>query len=356
MVKKKENNTSMLFGPLMLFLALSILFLVSPAASETKTIELKFGHIAPPFAYSVKHGLDPWAKKIEEATNGKAKVKIYHAQSLFKARDAISAIESGLADMGQFPIGYFSGRFNLITVIDLPFLFPVPTAEFYTKIVQGLYDTTPEIQKEFASMKLLVMTIGDPYYLYTRDRAVKKISDFKGLKLRVIGKYPSKAFQGLKSSTVMIPSPGLYGASAKGVIDGGLVFSTMLLDLKLYEVFNYYTDVPVYSSLAVIAMNLKKWNSLPQDIQQGIESVSGLEGGLFIARNGFDPGKAKILSAVKREKQKLERVAFDEDDLTRLKEKIAKPLWEEWVKDMEKKGLPGQMVFDKAVSLVEKYK
>ena len=33
-----------------------------------------------------------------------------------------------------------------------------------------------------------------------------------------------------------------------------------------------------------------------------------------------------------------------------------KPAWDEWVKQMEAKGLPGQKVLDEAVKLVEKYR
>jgi TRAP-type C4-dicarboxylate transport system substrate-binding protein len=325
-----------------------------PAASQSKPIELKFGHIAPPFAHGAKYGMEPWTKMLEKATHNKIKFTMYPAQSLFKARDAVTAVESGLADVGHFPIGYFTGRFNLIEVITLPFLLSNPTAETASKIIYDLYDEFPEMQKDFSKMKLLIISPGDAYFFGMKNKPIRNMNDLKGLKIRVIGKWPSIAMKSLGVNPVMIPMPGLYEATAKGVIDGGLIFNTMVVDLKIYEVLKYWTDAPIYSSIAIIAMNLDKWNSLPPDVRQTIDS-SERKAALNMARNGFDASKEKVAAAVKKTGKPWTRVELDPGEFQRMKEKIGRPVWDQWAKDMEKKGLPGKKVLERALELVKKY-
>ena len=338
--------------------SLSIISLVSSpgfAESQDNPIELRLAHIAPPMSHGVKFGYEPWAKSIEEATKGKVKVTIYPGGSLFKPREAISAVETGIADIVAFPLGYFAGRFNLTEVATLPMLVPSPSAEVYGRIAQELVETTPEMQREFSGMKLLFLHAGDPYFVVTGNNPVRTLDDLKGLKLRTIGKVPSAAVKKMGATPVMIPMPQLYDASAKGIIDGGLIFKTMILDLKLTEIFDYWLDVPMYCGFSAVAMNSDKWNSLPTDVQKAVMSVSGMKGAIFVSDHGFGVHVSDKLDAmVKKEGHKWERTEFEKEELLKLKNTVAKPIWEEWVNEMEKKGLPGQKVLDKALQLTEK--
>ena len=65
--------------------------------------------------------------------------------------------------------------------------------------------------------------------------------------------------------------------------------------------------------------------------------------------------KEDIDKAVKESNAQWERVELDKGELARWKESIGKPIWEEWVKEMEDKGLAGQKVLDAAVKIVEQY-
>ncbi|HPK87315.1 MAG TPA: hypothetical protein PK267_04760, partial [Atribacterota bacterium] len=44
-----------------------------------------------------------------------------------------------------------------------------------------------------------------------------------------------------------------------------------------------------------------------------------------------------------------------EDEVLRWKELAGKPVWDEWAKEMEEKGLAGKKILDKAIELYEKY-
>jgi TRAP-type C4-dicarboxylate transport system substrate-binding protein len=355
MKKNTILGSGLLVCSLLFLTVFSLTLLPVSEAAQQKPIELKMGLMGPPNAYSAKHGFDPWAKMVEEATHGKVKVNAYHAQSLFKVRDTLSAITSGLADITFVPVGYFAGRFDLIQVVSLPFLMPDMTAERASNLVQELYETTPAIQKEFYDMKVLYFNAPDSYIIATKKKPVRNMNDLKGLKLRSAGKWPSKMMKVFQVNPVMLPMPEIYEAASKGIIDGALTSFTIINEMNLHEVLNYWMDAPMWRAAGAMVMNLERWDSLPPDVRKDFESVIGFNGCGFIPSRAYDPAKGEVISAAKKGGQKWERIELDQGEYTKWKETIGRPMWQEWVKDMEKKGLPGQEVLDKALSLIKKY-
>ena len=52
----------------------------------------------------------------------------------------------------------------------------------------------------------------------------------------------------------------------------------------------------------------------------------------------------------------MSRLRVDPGEVEEWMEIGAKPVWEDWVAEMQAKGLPGQKVLDEALRLMEKYK
>ena len=354
---EKKSIIALCLGVLLILSFVAICSIPGPAsAASDKPIELKLGYFQPLHCPNTDNSVAPWAKMVEEATNGKVKIVHYPSQSLFKAPEAITAVESGIADIVNTPLGYFTGRFNLTEVMFLPFLLKSGSSRVNSGIVWRLFDTVPEVQKEYSSMKVLAICTTGPYFFGSVKKPIRNQNDLKGMKFRTIGKYPTKVVKSLGAIPVMVPLPSLYEAASKGVIDGGLIIPGMICDFKLHEVFEYWTDVTLWPSVVLTAMNLDKWNSLPPDVQQGIMSVSGLKGSQFLGGKGFGEGLAEDNEkAIRESNTKYERVELDKGVLQEWKEKIGKPIWKEWVAEMEKKGLAGQKVLDAALELVDKY-
>jgi TRAP-type C4-dicarboxylate transport system substrate-binding protein len=354
----EKNKVLISYLGIFLVLPLVVFFSIpSPvSAASQKPIELKFGYFMPLHCPNMDKSFHPWVKQIEEATHERVKIVHYPSESLFKTKEAITAVESGIADIVHTPLGYFTGRFNLTEVMFLPFLLKTPSSGVNSGIVWRLFETVPEVQKEYSTMKVLILNTTGPYFIASVKKPIRNADDLKGLKVRTVGKYPTKVMKELGATPVMVPVPDLYEAATKGVVDAALLLPGMIPDFRLHEVFNYWTDVTLWPSLTLTALNLKKWNSLPMDVQKGIMSVCGLKGSQFIGGHGFGEGlKEDIDQAVRQSKARWERVELDKGELEKWKERVGKPIWKEWVKEMEDKGLPGQRVLDAAVEIVEKY-
>ena len=325
------------------------------AASPAKPITLKFAHHNPPNGRTTVRMIDPYMRKIEKATKGRVKIVSYPAQSLAKAKEMVPAIEGGVADMGWAPLGYAAGRFPLATVMTLPFM-ALPTAGKNSRVFQELYETMPELQKEFSSLKVLILHTTEPYFIATSKSKIHNLDELKGKKLRIVGAYPIKAAKELGATPVFTPMPDVYETAQRGVIDGATVPWGAVPTNKLYEVFDYWTDVNLWLATFVIMMNLNTWNSLPPDIQQEIMSVSGVEGAEWAGDAAFGPqAKDETLAEVKKMGLKFERVPLDAGEIEKWKKIAGEPIWNEWVEQMEKKGLPGKKVLDEARKLLEKY-
>ena len=322
--------------------------------ASAQTIELKFAHQNPPKGHTTVKFLNPWMKKVEAATNGRVKIVSYPAQSLAKAKETFAAVEGGVAEMGWVPLGYYQGQFSLSDVMTLPFI-PIPNAAKNSRVLQELYETFPEMRKPFSGVKVLFLHTSDPYMLATR-KPVRNLEDIKGLKIRVMGAEPSSAVKRMGASPVFIPMPGVYEAGEKGVIDAAALPWAAVSTFRLNEVFRDWTDTPTWLATFVVFMNLDAWNDLPADIQEQVMSVSGVYGAEFAASSAWGPDILKGIEAkTKGTKSEMERVVLDAGEFEKWKKLAGLPVWEEWVKRMEKKKLPGRKVLDEALRLLRKY-
>jgi len=325
------------------------------SAASGKVITLKFAHQNPPKGRTTKKIIDAYIDKVRDVTKGKLKIVVYPAQSLIKSREMITGIESGIADMSWTPLGYFTGRFPLTTVVGLPFM-ALDSGAKSSMVLQELYDTMPEVQREYRSMKVLFFHTSDAYRIATSKKPVRSLDDAKGLKLRIMGAYPIKASKLLGISPLFLPMPGVYEAGEKGVLDGAALPWAAVATFKLYEVYNYWTDANLWVAPFMIFMNKDKWNSLPPDIQQEIESISGMKAAEWAGNAGFGPDvQNDVETRAKKEGQKYEKVSLAPGELEKWKKIAGEPIWDEWVKEMNKKGLPGQKVLDTTMRLLKKH-
>lgn len=165
---------------------------VSPSPTPVKPIVLRFAHHNPPTGRTTVEYLTPFARNIEKVTNNRVKIEEYPSETLFKSADTIEGVKGGIADIAWTVLGFFPGRFPVSTVMSVPLL-NLPGATKNSRIMQELYETTPEIQAEFKGMKVLFLHTSEPYFLATTKKPVTTLNDIKGLKIRETGgPYPQK--------------------------------------------------------------------------------------------------------------------------------------------------------------------
>jgi TRAP-type C4-dicarboxylate transport system substrate-binding protein len=324
---------------LLTLLFVMALFSLLATPSMAQVIKLTFADQNPATGWGPTNAVQPWVKKVEEATKNRVKIDIFPAQTLAKGPDIWNAIKSGVADMGWCWHGYWPDMTPLSDILHLPGL-SFKSAEQASEVLWRLYEKFPAIQREYKDFQVLLLYAGDPRFLITSKKQIKTLEDLKGMKMRTPGGPPTEQMKALGAVPVLIPMPDVYQSLDKGVVDGNVISWEAIYSFRLYEVVKYYTFAPLTSTYFSIPMNKQKWESLPKDIQEAIMSVSGLEAAKFWGRNFFDTVEAAVAENAKKGGYTMIKYNLRPEEAERWVKLSGEPVWKEWVKKMESRGRP----------------
>ena len=347
-----QKNLTLLARVMGIALALVISGSFSETSAQTKVIELKYAHHNPPGGTAQTKMMQPWIKKVEEGTNGKVKFTLYPASALGAPPQQYDLVAKGIADMCWTPTGFNAGRFPLSEISNLPCL-GITSSKAGSRIMWELQEKfKKEFEKEYAGVKLIQFSVAPPVALYTSKKAIRSYDDLKGLKLRSFGGPPTTFLNGAGGAAVNMPIPDVYLSLQKGVIDGWAIDWVGFDDYKSYEVCKYATEAGFYMPLLYTVMNINTWNSLPQDVRQVIQGVSGSAGVEYEA-NVWDSEAARLKEVNKG--RGVEIINLSSAELKKWSD-LAKPTWTEYAQRLDAKGLPGTAAMNEVMSLVQKYK
>jgi TRAP-type C4-dicarboxylate transport system substrate-binding protein len=316
------------------------------AAEESVTLKLT-NQLAP--AHFISVTLDEWAKELEKRTNGRVKVKNFHGCILAPANQQYDAAVSGIADVCNHVLGNTTGRFPLSEVLDLPL--GCPDSVTATRMANEYYEKfKPE---EFNDLKALWLHSQAQCYVCMKDKPVTKLEDLKGLKIRTFGG-TVKFMTALGGTPVAMPMPEVYEALSRGIVDGMMSSYEVLETRRIGEHIRHVTEnkLSSYSSTFVVAMNKRKWESLPADLQKIIEEVSSE----YAEKSGMAWDQSYISGKKFAEKQGAKCVPLSQEEDLRWIEKGAKPVFEDYVQKMKGKGLPGEETLKFALEYLQSYK
>ncbi|MFH0728928.1 MAG: TRAP transporter substrate-binding protein [Pseudomonadota bacterium] len=326
---------------------LTLSFIGSPGMLVAEdVIELKFAHPYSPMHPQHVGVLVPWAKKIEEGTHGKVKINFLPGGALGKPGQIFDMVQKGIADIGWDIADYSPGKFPLTTVVELPFM--LKTAEKGSVAVWKTYAKFPEFQKEYADVKLLLLSGHAPGFFATTKKPIKSLDDLNGMKIKTASSFTTDALQLFGAVPVVQPVTETYTSLERGVVDGVVMPFDGIVVFKLHELLKYYTPADFYTVVFWAAINKDKFNALPDDVKAVIEANSGE----VLSRahgQSFDESYAKM-KAVCLQKG-IQEVAFPQAEMDKLITLTA-PLKDKWVKDMEAKGLPGKAVLESATAFL----
>lgn len=293
-----------------------------------------------------------WAKEVEKRTKGKVKIQFYWSQGLAKIPESLEAVSTGLADIAFMAIGYFGGQLPLSTSSSLFYLAAKPDA--VSKAMMEMYRTFPAFRDEFEKKNNIrpIMFAGTTPLIFGSRKPWKSFADFKGKKIR---SFPGleKPLAKLGAIPVAISFGELYVSLERGVVDA---YTGTMWDLaaaaRLYEKAPFILDLGIGTYAAAgTFINLDKWKKLPDDVKKVMEEV---------AKEALTKQPELFMQADKKayelyKKAGVKTVVFSDKDKAQLKNLIVPEQWNDWVANMEKKGLPSKKFFEAYKASVEKY-
>lgn len=245
------------------------------ATSDTKEVTtLRFSHFWPATSSINKEVFEPWAKKIEDESEGQLKVELYPSATLSKPGVTYESAVKGTVDIGSQAHGYTSGRFPLTQIAELPGL--SNSATQMSCILQSLYEDGT-IASEYEDSHILFMYGAGPGTLHTTKKLIKTPEDMKGMRIRRPSAVAGDIIESMGASPVGLPANDMYTSLQRGVVDGLSFPWEAVTTFKIDEVTKYHTNIPFYSSGLMVAMNKDTYNGLPDNLKQVLDNHSGME-------------------------------------------------------------------------------
>jgi TRAP-type C4-dicarboxylate transport system substrate-binding protein len=336
---------------LILILVLFPLLCIGADKKESSTpILLKFATYFPE-ANTISQFNVWWAKEIEKRTSGRVKFEYFWAGSLVKARDLAKAAGRGICDVALLATGYTRASFPLTGIYEAVYITEKPDAA--CRAMSELYETREELKAEWKNnkLKLLFFDMLGPNIFGFRNK-VASLEELQGLKIRTSGKMTEVAKR-LGATAVSMSSAEVYEAMDRGLLDGYTNTSLASAATRSFpEVAPYMLD-PRMGNYACIetVMNLRTWNNLPSDIKDIISQVSKevLEKSVEIMMADEDRVMEKMHTD-----WNATLYALSPEQVEKWKALVL-PTHDEFVAELEKKGLPGKDLFDSYKALTKKY-
>lgn len=321
-------------------------FCVGGAYSAEKVITLEFSSILP-IQNPISAEFIDWCKTIEKRTNGRVKINYHPIGALVPPNQTLDAVAKGVADIGWANLGYNPGRYPLSEVMDLPL--GCRSATECTRLANAFYAKFKP--KELDGLHILWFQDTNPLYFHTK-KPVKTLDDLQGLKVRCSGGGGIGAVKAFGGVPVALQVADTYDALSKGVV-GGALFSSEALEMFKWKDVVQYTTMNRRSSISTngpVAMNKKKYESLPPDIKK-IFDEEAARGGDKISKV-MDRECDGTVAKLKGEKNhKFIELSKEEEERWFKK---TRPLFEQYVKEKSAKGLPAAQALEFCRGWLEK--
>lgn len=321
--------------------------LAGAGAAMAQTVELKLSHYVPP-SHTMHQELTRWAEDMDKKSNGRLKITIYPASQMGPITRQYDLARTGVADIAYFLHGATPGRFPLTELAQLPYVFnpeingvlqkPVSAAEA-SALVTGL---VTHLDKEYEGTKLLFVIAQPNLSLMFNKASVRQPSDMKGMRLRHNGPLAAKMIETLGATPAAVAPVELADGLEKGTVKG-MVFNYEAG--QAFQMGSAVTSVTELNFSAVtlgLAMNQKKYESLPADLRQLIDDSMGVEGA---RRLGAKFDEAEAAGRRYMIEKKVEIIVPTADEVLAFRTPL-KPVVEQGIEAAQAKGLPARKFYD----------
>lgn len=251
----------------MLVTILSVtLFLIGTPMSLAGPVELKVVTYFPKNHPQVNPVILQWFKMLNEGLEGKAKIKYVGGPEAIPSREQIEAVRSNMVQMCLMPTAVYKSVIPSVAAMVL--------VKFKGAVEMRKSPFTDYLieEHEKAGVRYIGPGLWGQFNMWSK-KPIEKISDLKGMKMRSFFLY-DRFQKALGITPVTIPTPELYTALERGVVDGFCFPLVGPRDMGLTRSTRYVIVHSFYTNDITLLMNLKVWNSLGKDLQDKITDIT----------------------------------------------------------------------------------
>jgi TRAP-type C4-dicarboxylate transport system substrate-binding protein len=290
-----------------------------------------------------------YGNEIEKRTHGKVKFKWFHAATIAPWPQSYDAVANGLCDFGVGATVFVVNKMPITMGLNLPFV--TDSAKHASLVAWEMYNTIPEMKKEYKKVKVLGLYSTANGNLHSLLPTYKTLNDLKAARIGASAPNVVQAMKLLGASAQPIKPQDLYMALQRKMIDGIIFPDAPMRSMKLTDLLSNHTIVNLVNATFGLFMNKQAWDKLPADVQKVFEEMSQSAGALC--------GETLINEAawINDELKKRGDKFYYLPPAEKAKWKAAiKPMYQGWIKRLNKNGMNGQAIFDQMMAIAEKYR
>lgn len=238
-------------------------------AAQAAEYEMKMSSMFPSTHFINTMAMVPWAEEIEERTDGRVTFTLFPAGSALG--DATKQFDQARAGVVEVSVGIPAiprGRHPKSVLVELPFT--VPDSTVGTCAMMAMKD---DLASDYPDTKVLYLTVTEPSGAHAKQE-IASLDDLKGLRIRTPTPAITAMLEEIGGTPVGMPPTEIYESVERGVVDGNIMPWGPVGAFKLHEVLGYHLDAAINPVAMYIVFNQRKFDALPEDIQQVIDEVS----------------------------------------------------------------------------------
>jgi TRAP-type C4-dicarboxylate transport system substrate-binding protein len=311
------------------------------AGVQAQTIELKVSHFLPP-NHTFHKTMVAWGEQLAKESSGKLKLQIYPAGQLGGGPNRqFDAARNAISDIAISLHGATPGRYALTELVSLPYTSP-SAGTLSAVSSRRLTELAPTyLAKEHAGLHILYMAVTPPLLVHSKVE-IKKIEDFKGVKIRYAGANFKAIVEALGAVPLAVPPQETQDALAKGIVDAATFPYEGANSFRLGTVTKYGIEPAIASATFAVVMNAAKYNSLPADLKALIDKTTGPAAAEAFGTAWAEAethGKAAML------KQGVQVIKLPDAEVAKMK-KIFAPQIDDGIAALEKRGMPARKFYE----------
>ncbi|MFO1117467.1 MAG: TRAP transporter substrate-binding protein [Beijerinckiaceae bacterium] len=300
------------------------------ALAQDKPVNLKIS-LWVPAAHPLVPASKVWADSIEKASGGTIKATIFPSEQLGKAVDHYDMARDGIADVTYVNPGYQPGRFPIVSLGQVPFIFA--DGHKGTQAFDAWY--RKYAAAEMKDTKYCFGFIHDPGGFHSRTKKVVVPDDIKGMKIRPAQSTIGQMVAMLGGTNVQASAPESRDAIERGVADAiTFPWGSMFL-FGIDKVTKYHIDAPLYTTVFTYSMNKAVYDGMSAAQKKVIDDHCTGEWAEKVAGPWADfeaAGREKMKTAPGHEVYKLDAAQLS------AWQKVVEPLRNAWAESVKKVG------------------
>jgi TRAP-type C4-dicarboxylate transport system substrate-binding protein len=178
------------------------------------------------------------------------------------------------------------------------------------------------------------------------------MEEFKGLKIRTPSRESAGALEALGAVPVAIPNISTMAEiMIRGTVNGVVTPWGIARAIKVVDTATFHAEMTMHGPPLVMMMNKNSYAKLPADLKKIIDANTGAKVAHWLGSRWEHDDQPGLKRA---QELKHEIVKISKTELARWR-KASQPVYDEWVKEMNAKGLDGKKLLAEAERLIDKY-